>query len=706
MITYDVQLCFGVDNPDKNIVVKCRDTGVNFRVYLFISRPGKWDVAKEEYRIPKGATAVMKITKADGTYCHSDGDIESDDVFFAMPPEAFTAVGMAEAEVAIYDVDGRRVTSATFGIEVQKDSSADGTEESAPYVDILGRQIAQANEAASKAEKSASAAKNDADRTATAAAKVEAAAVHQPAINEETGTWWVWDFDRCEYVDTGVKAGGMAAAIIDVNELPTEDITRGVFYRVPEGKFVANGEPVDYIECVCVDELPEVGEPAVIENGLKFYLNMADGIVYGYIDEAFAQESGIAVGWCTLEALASAFNSEWGGVIEFIEDDPKDGALRLLLTYRVFTYNGGWREIPTAYEQLPLFDIGWDGDLTGRDVVDLTAIGAPEGYALVKVSDTVLTYDQFVGATVTFSEGTQLVFTEDDIDNTSFPGSLGHKEMAVVSVHSAEELEAAVGTTIPGNGTYMFYQPDGPYAVRITAPSKVKKIDKKFLPNDVATKDDLDGCATKDEVVLAPESAAVGQTIKVKAVDENGKPSEWESVDFPEGVKSWNELEDRPFGDSTVVFEQVATTSPFDASPTNGVIVTKVTADFQVTNGRTYKLEVKDAVGSTFVTHTVEAKVYQMMPGYLCYDLGAAGEPIYMSKGGSGSVWDIRINTYATLVGAQLRIYEAHETVTQLDEKYIPDSIARVEDVYSKAEIDAIMGSYINDIAAIVGGDA
>jgi hypothetical protein len=30
------------------------------------------------------------------------------------------------------------------------------------------------------------------------------------------------------------------------------------------------------------------------------------------------------------------------------------------------------------------------------------------------------------------------------------------------------------------------------------------------------------------------ESAKVGQTIKVKAVDENGKPTEWESADFPE----------------------------------------------------------------------------------------------------------------------------------------------------------------------------
>lgn len=32
------------------------------------------------------------------------------------------------------------------------------------------------------------------------------------------------------------------------------------------------------------------------------------------------------------------------------------------------------------------------------------------------------------------------------------------------------------------------------------------------------------------------EAAVVGQTIKVKAIDENGKPTEWEMVDFPEST--------------------------------------------------------------------------------------------------------------------------------------------------------------------------
>jgi len=38
------------------------------------------------------------------------------------------------------------------------------------------------------------------------------------------------------------------------------------------------------------------------------------------------------------------------------------------------------------------------------------------------------------------------------------------------------------------------------------------------------------------ESITPPAAAAVGQTIVVKAVDENGKPTEWEAADFPKGA--------------------------------------------------------------------------------------------------------------------------------------------------------------------------
>ena len=44
------------------------------------------------------------------------------------------------------------------------------------------------------------------------------------------------------------------------------------------------------------------------------------------------------------------------------------------------------------------------------------------------------------------------------------------------------------------------------------------------------------------DCIKSPVSAAVGQTIKVSAVDESGKPTEWEAVDLPEQVQAdWNQ---------------------------------------------------------------------------------------------------------------------------------------------------------------------
>lgn len=57
-----------------------------------------------------------------------------------------------------------------------------------------------------------------------------------------------------------------------------------------------------------------------------------------------------------------------------------------------------------------------------------------------------------------------------------------------------------------------------------------------------------------------PETAEVGQTIVVKAVDENGKPTEWECADFPEGSSGgWKILTDQ-----TTTEDVASLTATFD----------------------------------------------------------------------------------------------------------------------------------------------
>lgn len=57
-------------------------------------------------------------------------------------------------------------------------------------------------------------------------------------------------------------------------------------------------------------------------------------------------------------------------------------------------------------------------------------------------------------------------------------------------------------------------------------------------------------CEVEEQSGIKIESAKVGQTIVVKAVDENGKPTEWESADFPEigesNIYTYDSLDEVP----------------------------------------------------------------------------------------------------------------------------------------------------------------
>ena len=46
------------------------------------------------------------------------------------------------------------------------------------------------------------------------------------------------------------------------------------------------------------------------------------------------------------------------------------------------------------------------------------------------------------------------------------------------------------------------------------------------------------------DISLGLTSASVGQTIKVKAVDESGKPTEWEAAEMAGGAEHWEKIAD------------------------------------------------------------------------------------------------------------------------------------------------------------------
>ena len=182
MITYDLELCIGSESRDKRATVKCHDTGVNFRTRLYTCRHERWRDILEPFHIPQGSTAVLKIAKPDKTYCITDGVLDGDAILFESAPQAFTAAGISEAEVSVFSSKGKRITTASFFIDVPEECVCGCNQESEPYIDIMAKEIQTAKDAAERAE---------------------LAAIRQPIPNAETGTWWVWNSETGEYKDSG-----------------------------------------------------------------------------------------------------------------------------------------------------------------------------------------------------------------------------------------------------------------------------------------------------------------------------------------------------------------------------------------------------------------------------------------------------------------------------------------------------------------------
>lgn len=86
------------------------------------------------------------------------------------------------------------------------------------------------------------------------------------------------------------------------------------------------------------------------------------------------------------------------------------------------------------------------------------------------------------------------------------------------TVYVIDEAPATIeGATYPEAGTY-FHNNRGSYLTSLSW-GELKQLDEKYIPDNVPV----------------IQTATVGQTIAVKAVDENGKPTEWEAVDGGSG---------------------------------------------------------------------------------------------------------------------------------------------------------------------------
>ena len=167
--------------------------------------------------------------------------------------------------------------------------------------------------------------------------------------------------------------------IIDVIELPTENINENTFYRLLHGSLVVNQIVLNSHICHCVESLPTIGLPAgnIDYTEGHFYYNVSNGELYGYVDDILSAGLGVPSSWYPAATLLGALDLEYSGVITNILDDPKDDTFRLLLEYIIYSYKSGWTSQKT---------IGWAGTGPSSEVFNhLTNIASgmcshAEGY--------------------------------------------------------------------------------------------------------------------------------------------------------------------------------------------------------------------------------------------------------------------------------------------------------------------------------------
>ena len=152
--------------------------------------------------------------------------------------------------------------------------------------------------------------------------------------------------ERVENLQKDVKDlkenGTDGTAIIDVAELPSENINDKALYRLVSGTFAADGELSDEWSCFCVDELPEIGVPVRDTTIINAYYHAQEDKLYVFVvDEEFT-ELGIPWGWNEIAVFLDAFGAPWGGIVTDINDATEPDTLYLLLEKTLYAWNGEW----------------------------------------------------------------------------------------------------------------------------------------------------------------------------------------------------------------------------------------------------------------------------------------------------------------------------------------------------------------------------
>lgn len=461
-------------------------------------------------------------------------------------------------------------------------------------VDILETQVLEVNESvktaitkAENAEKTANESKFTTDDTLTL--KDGILSVNTNVVGGGGGGVTSWDDlrDKPFYEETEIAelVSNLTTEAYDNGQFPPCNFIVGEKYNV-----IWNGESYNDLICYESDGYRVIGG-----EGYPFYID-DDGGNSLYI-ESTTDETDFVVTIIgkrvTIKTIDEKFLPAW--------DDLK---------------NKPFGETP------PLFDITWDGNMEGHEVVDMG-----DGNYYVKVSDEVFTKEQLLNSTTFNSNSYEVINTEENISIDEEFGAIFLNGGMVI--FSAENFNTVAG--LPegtfSNGVWLYNSTgEEPFYVnRLVAATTIKTIDEKYIPDSIARVEDID-----------------------KEV-------------------SWNDITDKPFGEET----------QYNLRVTSDVTTTSsVTVPFTAVVGKTYKIDVIDVGSNTVLISSIAVcTTFPTMPNYYVMTGGEIGANSY-----NNTSW-----TFTTTAAAGqskiFKVYEVNTSLITLDEKYIPDTIARASEV-------------------------
>ena len=199
------------------------------------------------------------------------------------------------------------------------------------------------------------------------------------------------------------------------------------------------------------------------------------------------------------------------------------------------------------------------------------------------------------------------------------------------------------------------------------------------------------------ECIPVPATAKVGQTVVVKAIDENGKPTAWEAVDIPSGVQSdWNQndgtqhdyVKNRPFytgGPVETTFVEDSTVS-FTRNEYSGFYLGSLQSTFKATVGETYKVSWD---GTAYECTCADSNGKTIIGNLSMMGAGSdTGEPfIMMVQNRVG----IEIATADTSASHTFSIGGFIPEIVKIDRKYLPKA--------AFITYDSSNSTYISDLA-------